>query len=213
MLSSDFCRGLVSDDENDQAATNDAFDVAALHRRQAPRAGQLTVVDATNVQPEARKPLVELAREYHVPAGGDRARSAGARLPRAQPQRGPTATSARTSCASKRSSCAARSRHWSARASATSSCCDRRRRSTRRRSSAQPLWNNRRDEHGPFDIIGDVHGCFDELDAAARAARLQIGVDAMASEHRRACRRRDARRSSSATWWIAARTRPRCCGW
>jgi protein phosphatase len=27
----------------------------------------------------------------------------------------------------------------------------------------QPLWNNRRSDHGPFDIIGDVHGCFDEL--------------------------------------------------
>ncbi len=65
MLSSDFCRGLVSDDENDQAATNDAFDV--LHYIAAKRlaAGRLTVVDATNVQPEARKPLVALAREYH----------------------------------------------------------------------------------------------------------------------------------------------------
>ena len=26
-----------------------------------------------------------------------------------------------------------------------------------------PLWTNLRHEHGPFDIIGDVHGCFDEL--------------------------------------------------
>src|SRR6185437_13174234 len=26
-----------------------------------------------------------------------------------------------------------------------------------------PLWNNRKAEHGPFDIIGDVHGCYDEL--------------------------------------------------
>ena len=32
VLSSDFCRGLVADDENDQSATADAFDVAALHR-------------------------------------------------------------------------------------------------------------------------------------------------------------------------------------
>src|SRR5881398_1770477 len=66
ILSSDYCRGLVSDDENDQSATDDAF--AALHfiagRRLA--RGKLTVVDATNVQMEARKPLVALAREYHV---------------------------------------------------------------------------------------------------------------------------------------------------
>ena len=26
-----------------------------------------------------------------------------------------------------------------------------------------PLPNDRRDLHGPFDIVGDVHGCFDEL--------------------------------------------------
>lgn len=25
------------------------------------------------------------------------------------------------------------------------------------------MWNNRKFDHGPFDIIGDVHGCFDEL--------------------------------------------------
>lgn len=27
----------------------------------------------------------------------------------------------------------------------------------------QPLWTGRRDERGPFDIIGDIHGCRDEL--------------------------------------------------
>src|SRR5690606_35900149 len=27
----------------------------------------------------------------------------------------------------------------------------------------QPLWNNKKDERGPFDIIGDIHGCFDEF--------------------------------------------------
>src|ERR1051325_6044979 len=66
VLSSDGFRGLVSDDENDQSATDDAF--AALHYVAARRLarGRLTVVDATTVQPEARKPLVALAREYHV---------------------------------------------------------------------------------------------------------------------------------------------------
>src|SRR5690348_10636352 len=66
VLSSDFCRALVSDDENDQSATKEAFEV--LHAIAAKRLarGHLTVVDATNVQPEARKPLVELARRYHV---------------------------------------------------------------------------------------------------------------------------------------------------
>jgi protein phosphatase len=66
VLSSDFCRGLVSDNENEQAATKDAFDVLHYVARKRLAAARLTVVDATNVQPEARKPLVELAREFHV---------------------------------------------------------------------------------------------------------------------------------------------------
>ena len=66
VLSSDGFRALVSDDENEQSATDDAF--AALHFVAARRLARarLTVVDATNVQPEARKPLVALARQYHV---------------------------------------------------------------------------------------------------------------------------------------------------
>src|SRR5678815_2354397 len=66
VLSSDFCRGLVSDDENNQAATKDAFEVLHFIAAKRLAAGKLTVVDATNVQPEARKPLVALARQYHV---------------------------------------------------------------------------------------------------------------------------------------------------
>src|ERR1700712_998919 len=65
ILSSDACRAMVSDDENDQAVTRDAFEV--LHFIVAKRLslGKLTVIDATNVQPEARKPFVELARQFH----------------------------------------------------------------------------------------------------------------------------------------------------
>src|SRR5438132_8105884 len=65
VLSSDACRALVSDEENNQAVTNDAF--AVLHFIAAKRLalGRLTVIDATNVQPEARAPLVALARQYH----------------------------------------------------------------------------------------------------------------------------------------------------
>ena len=108
VLSSDFCRGLVSDDENDQAATDDAFEVLHFIAAQAAGRGRLTVVDATNVQPEARKPLVALAREYHclpvaivldLPERLCQDRNAA---------RGPTATSGRTSSAPASSSCAAR---------------------------------------------------------------------------------------------------------
>ena len=66
VISSDFCRGLVADDENSQAASNDAF--AVLHYIAAKRLTnrKLTVIDATNVQAEARRPLLDLAHEYHA---------------------------------------------------------------------------------------------------------------------------------------------------
>ncbi|MFD8916801.1 polynucleotide kinase-phosphatase [Streptomyces sp. NPDC059569] len=66
VVSSDFCRGLVADDENDQSATADAFDVLHYIVGKRLAAGRLTVVDATNVQPESRKRLVRLAREHDV---------------------------------------------------------------------------------------------------------------------------------------------------
>ena len=82
VLSSDFCRGLVSDDENSQEATNDAFDVLHYVARKRLAAGRLTVVDATNVQPEARKPLVDARSRVSCFAGGDRSELAREGLPR-----------------------------------------------------------------------------------------------------------------------------------
>src|SRR5207302_4703329 len=66
VLSSDFCRGLVSNDQNNQSATGDAFDVLKYIVAKRLSRGLLTVIDATNVQAEARKPLVDLAREHDV---------------------------------------------------------------------------------------------------------------------------------------------------
>ncbi|WP_086791397.1 polynucleotide kinase-phosphatase [Streptomyces thermovulgaris] len=66
VLSSDFCRGLVSDDENDQSATRDAFDVLHYIAGKRLAAGRRTVVDATSVQQDARRPLIELAKQHDV---------------------------------------------------------------------------------------------------------------------------------------------------
>ena len=66
VVSSDECRALVSDDPNDQAATAAAFEVLHVIAEKRLAAGRLTVVDATNVQREARRPLLELARRSHV---------------------------------------------------------------------------------------------------------------------------------------------------
>jgi protein phosphatase len=66
VASSDVCRALVADDENDQLATNDAFELLDLIVEKRVRAGRLTVVDATNVKPDMREWLVALARRYET---------------------------------------------------------------------------------------------------------------------------------------------------
>jgi len=163
VLSSDYCRGLVSDDENDQSATTDAF--AALHfiaGRRLARA-KLTVVDATNVQAEARKPLVALAREYHVLPVAivfDLPERLCAQRNRERPERdfGPHVIRQQTSQLkhSLRNLQKEGFRHvfiLTSPEEVESVEIER-----------QPLWNNRKADHGPFDIVGDVHGCGDELE-------------------------------------------------
>ena len=66
VVSSDECRGIVSNDENSMAATNDAFELLHYIVRKRLKNGLLTVVDATNVQPDSRKALLQIAREYHT---------------------------------------------------------------------------------------------------------------------------------------------------
>src|SRR5437762_9815 len=163
VLSSDYCRSLVSDDENDQSATNDAF--AALHfiaGRRLARA-KLTVVDATNVQTEARKPLVALAREYHVLPVAivfDLPERLCEQRNRDRPERdfGPHVIRQQTSQMKRslRSLQKEGFRHVFVLKSPEDVDAVE--------IERQPLWNDRKADHGPFDIIGDVHGCCDELE-------------------------------------------------
>lgn len=64
VISSDFCRALVSDDENDLRATPAAFEVLHFIAGRRLAARRLTVIDATNVRPEDRRSLVRLARDH-----------------------------------------------------------------------------------------------------------------------------------------------------
>ncbi|MFD9907655.1 polynucleotide kinase-phosphatase [Streptomyces sp. NPDC059063] len=66
VISSDFCRGLVADDENDQSASRDAFDVLHYIAGKRLAGGRRTVVDATSVQSDSRKQLIELAKKHDV---------------------------------------------------------------------------------------------------------------------------------------------------
>ncbi|MCB1125545.1 MAG: polynucleotide kinase-phosphatase, partial [Verrucomicrobiae bacterium] len=162
ILSSDTCRGLVSDDENSQPATKDAFELLHFIARKRLAAGKLTVVDATNVQPESRKPLVQLAREFHclpvaivldVPESIAHARN------KARPDRefGPHVIRQQ---ASQLHRSLRRLQHEGFRKVHVLRSLEEIEAAVIER---QPLWNNLRHEHGPFDIIGDVHGCYDEL--------------------------------------------------
>lgn len=166
VLSSDYCRGLVSDDENNQAATDDAFDVLHYIAGKRLKNGLLTVIDATNVRPEDRRKYVRLAREHHclpvaivlnLPEGVCQDRNASRpdrtfgphviRNQRAALRRG----LGRGGKGLKREGF----RHaWILESEDDVEAVTIER---------TPLWNNKKDEHGPFDIIGDVHGCFDEL--------------------------------------------------
>ena len=163
ILSSDFCRGLVSDNENDMNATEAAFGVLRYIAVKRLVARRLVVVDATNLKPEDRKPFVDLAREYHV-------------LPVAIVLDPPQKV------------CTARNqvrpdRHLPR--SVIRQHIQQLHRSVRRlgkeglryihrlrseeeidsvRIERQRLWTDRRDDPGPFDIIGDLHGCCDELE-------------------------------------------------
>ena len=162
VLSSDECRGLVSDDPNDQSATKEAFEVLHFIAAKRLAAGRLTVVDATNVQPEARKPLVALARQYHVlPVAivlnlPERLCAERNKL-RADRAFGPHVIRNQSQELRRGIRGLEREGFRHVHVLKTPEEVDA---ATIER---QPLWNNRKSEHGPFDIIGDVHGCLDEL--------------------------------------------------
>lgn len=162
ILSSDACRGWVSDDDNNQEATGDAFDLVHFVARKRLARGLLTVIDATNVRSEDREPLVRLAREFHclpvaivvdTPEHVCQERNAlrSDRLFGPHVVRGQRAAMRRELRALQREGF----RHVFTLRSAHE--CDA---ATLVR---EPLWNNLKHESGPFDIVGDVHGCYDEL--------------------------------------------------
>lgn len=163
VISSDVCRGLVSGDENDQGATVDAFDVLGYIAGKRLARGLLTVIDATNVTRDGRAQLVALAREHDV-------------LPVAIALDVPVPVAA------------ARNAERSDRAfgdHVIKRQHEQLRRSLRGLSregfrtvhvlqgveeieaasvTRTRLYSDHRDDHGPFDVIGDVHGCLAELE-------------------------------------------------
>lgn len=161
VISSDFCRGVISDDENNQAATKDAFELLHYIMRKRLELGKVCVVDATNVQSEARKPIIEVAREHHVLSVAivlDVPESICEERNKARPDRDFGSHVIRRQREQMRRSIKGLEREgfryvFKLKPEDIDDLTIERTR----------LWTNRRHETGPFDIIGDIHGCYDEL--------------------------------------------------
>jgi protein phosphatase len=176
VVSSDFCRGLVADDENDQAATADAFEVLDFIVGKRLAAGRLTVVDATNVQREARRSLVELARAHDVlpvaivldlPEGVCASRNAG------RPDRTFGAHVVRRQRDQLRRSLRGLAKEGFRRVHVLSSVDEVADATIVR----ERLLTDLRDQHGPFDVIGDVHGCRSELETLLTTLGYEVSRD------------------------------------
>lgn len=162
VLSSDACRGMVSDDENDQSATTDAFEVLHLIAEKRLAAGRLTVIDATNVQQHARKAFLQMARDHHVLIAAivfDLPESICHERNAARPDRAFGPHVVRKQRAELRRSVNSLEKEGFHRVHRLRSVAD----VDRARVERTRMRTDRRDERGPFDIVGDVHGCFDEL--------------------------------------------------
>jgi protein phosphatase len=182
IVSSDVRRGLVADDENDQAATRDAF--ALLHAMLDLRLKRrrLSMVDATSVRPEDRRKLLDIDRRWHALAvaavldPGEEVCHARNAL---RPDRDFGPHVVRTQRATLRRGLRGLKKEGFSHVVELRSEADIESAEVVR----QRLWTDRRDEPGPFDIIGDVHGCADELEAllerlgsgASRTARRATG--------------------------------------
>jgi len=174
IVSSDFYRAVVCDDESSQAASREAFELVHLVIRQRLRWRRLTVVDATSLQADSRKELVEIARRYHfltcavvfeLPEEVCQANN----LARPGRQVAPHVVTAHVQAA-QRAARAVEREHFTHRYFL---------RSPREVDDAvvvrAPIPEDRAAEHGPFDVIGDVHGCLDELLALLAQLGYRVG--------------------------------------
>lgn len=163
VLSSDFFRGMVCDDENSQEISADAFDLLyyAAEKRLVNR--KLTVVDATNLQPSSRRQILELAQRQNVHAAAivlDMPESLIVQRGRERADRTLSERVLHSHCAAVRKSIRSLKKEGFRFIYVISS--------PEQLGNVEivrtKLWNDKKDEHGPFDIIGDIHGCCDELE-------------------------------------------------
>lgn len=163
VLSSDFFRGMVCDDENRQDVSADAFDLLYYAARKRLANFRLTVVDATNIQQGDRRKIIELARENDVHAAAvvlDLPESLIMQRGKQRTDRQVSERVLHSQCASVRKSIRSLKKEGFRFIYVISS--------PEQLENVQiiraKMWNDKKEEHGPFDIIGDIHGCCDELE-------------------------------------------------
>ena len=173
-VSSDACRGIVSNDENNQAASNDAFELFYYIISMRLKKGLLTVADATNIQPDARKKLISIARSFHVLPVAivfDMPQELCENRNKERTDRNvPPHVIRRQLQDLKRSLKSIKKEGF------------KKLYTFRSEEEAdnvpaivrEKLYNDKAELHGPFDIIGDVHGCYEELIELLRKLRYII---------------------------------------
>ncbi|MEU2003277.1 polynucleotide kinase-phosphatase [Rhodococcus sp. NPDC019627] len=182
VLSSDFCRGLVADDQNDQAATSDAFDVLLYIAATRLRRGLLTVVDATNVQRESRKALIDLAKSHDVLVDAivlDVPDDVAITRNQARSDRDFGAHVIRRQHKELRRSLPKMGREGFRRVHVLTGVDD----IAAATVALEKAWTDKRELTGPFDIIGDVHGCRSELETLLRKLGWTLDPDGGGASH------------------------------
>lgn len=178
MVSSDRCRALVSDDETDQGVTADAFDLVQAIAGKRLKHRKLAVIDATNVRPADRKGWIELARKWHalpVAIVFDPGIDVCIERNRTRPDRPFGGQVVQRMVSEIRRGLGGLQREGFRQVWKLTSVESIDGAAVAR----QPLWTDKRNDYGPFDIIGDVHGCADELQAllVQLGYRIEWSVD------------------------------------
>ncbi|MCI0343728.1 MAG: polynucleotide kinase-phosphatase [Planctomycetales bacterium] len=178
VLSSDTFRGLVADDAGAQDATVPAFEALHFVAGKRLEGRRLAVVDATNVQEEARKPLLDLARRWHalpVAIVLDIPERLCQERNRARPDRdfGPHVVRNQVRDL-RRSLRGRRGGGLSEEGFRYVHVLRSPEEGEAARIVREPLWTDRRGDAGPFDVVGDIHGCYDELRALLETLRYEV---------------------------------------
>ena len=162
VLSSDYFRALVSDDENNQQVSSDAFDTLYYVANKRLGLGLLAVIDATNVQKEARASVLNLAKEQNCHAVAI-ILNLPEKICRERNEKRPDRNFGEHVIARQGEQLRRSIRHLQKEGFRYVYVLKSEEDIANVEIVRTPLWNNKKSETGPFDIIGDIHGCYDEL--------------------------------------------------